>query len=179
MGEGDLTEPLVCEGPAPFEMGCGGECPFMELDTAIFLGVEPLEIFAKPFDVVRIPLSSGRMLLLAKRLRFARGRCSGPSTLGPGISVPPTLVVLKPAVNESVLKPSGISGDEWRRRRRRRELRSVGSWSVERPCDGSAGTVGITAARMEGVEVECGVTALVDGYGLLGMGGLLVTDGAV
>ena len=124
-GDGDLTEPLVCEGPAPFEMGRDGECPLMELDTAIFLGVEPFEILANPFDVVCIPLSSGRMLFLARRLRFARGRCSGPSTLGPGISAPRTLAVRKPGVSESAPKPSGIPGDEWRRLRRR-ELWSVG-----------------------------------------------------
>jgi hypothetical protein len=179
-GDGDLTDPLVCECPVPFDVGCDGECPLMELDTATFLGVEPFEMLANPFDVVRVPLSSGRMLFSAKRLRFAGGLCSGPPTLGPGISAPSTPIALEPAVNESAPKPSdlwGEMGDE--RRRRRRELRGTGSWSAGAACDRFAGSVGNTMARMERVEVGNESSVSVDWSGLLGMSGSSVADGAV
>lgn len=154
----------------------------MELDTATFLGVEPFEMLVNPFDVVRVPLSSGRMLFSAKRLRFAGGLCSGPPTLGPGISAPSAPNALEPAVNESAPKPSdllGEVGDERRRRRRRRELRGTGSWSAGAACDRFAGSVGNTVARMERVEVGNEPSVSVGWSGLLGMSGSSVADGAV
>lgn len=62
----------------PFDAVCEGEWPFMELDRGAFFGVEPLEMLAKPFDVVCAPLSSGRILLSTKRLRFVGGPWFGP-----------------------------------------------------------------------------------------------------
>lgn len=100
-GEGDLTEPYDCEGAVPFDAGCDGEWPLMEFDSATFFGVEPLEMLAKPFDVVRVPLSSGRILLSTKRLRFVGRLRYGPSVLGSVLSTASAPITSDPAVNRS------------------------------------------------------------------------------
>ena len=178
-----MTEPFDCEGPVPFDAGCDGEWPLMELDNATFFGVEPLEILANPFDVICVPLSSGRMLLSAKRLRFAGRLRSGPLTVEPVLSVLSTASVPIPsssAINKSAPKPSDVSwdmGDE--RCRLRREPRVPGSWSTGALCAAIV-VLGVnTVARIEDVGFGKEGSVSEEACRRVGMAGSSVVDGAV
>lgn len=150
-GDGDLTEPFVREGPVPFGAGSDGERPLIELVTAAFFGVEPLEMLAYPFDIVCIPLSFGRILYSTKRLRLVDGLEPGLSTTESVVSTAPAPVSYDSAVDEL---PTTLSNLVWATsedRRRRRELRVMGGWSTGTNSDEVARSDTNTAARIEGV----------------------------
>lgn len=178
-----MTEPFDCEGPVPFDASCDGEWPLMELDNANFFGVEPLEMLTNPFDVICVPLSSGRMLLSTKRLRFAGRLRSGLSTVEPVLSLASTASVLIPtgsAINKSPPKRSDVSwdmGDE--RRRLRREPRVPGSWSTGTLCEAIVVLGDNTVARIE--DVGFGKEGSVSEEACRGveMAGSSVVDGVV
>jgi hypothetical protein len=173
-GNGDLTEPFVCESPVPFDAGCDGEWPLMEVERATFFGVEPFEMLAKPFDVACVLLSSDRILLSTKRLRFVGGFRSGLLTLEPNVSTSSAQAAFESVVSECP-RESWMPGDEWRRRR---ELRVLGSSSTSADCGAGALSDGNTASRIEVVECETECSVLVDWSGRFGMSRSLVAAGA-
>lgn len=173
VGDGDLTEPFACEGPVPLDAVCDGEWPLIELESATFFGVEPFETLTNPFDVVCIPLSSGRILLSIRRLRFLSGLRFWPSTLGLVPSTSSGPVPFKSVVNESL----GAMGDEWRRRRR--ELRVLERCAAGADCGGFVESDDNTATRIEGVEWGEEWSVLVDSSARSGMAGWSVVEGVL
>lgn len=151
----------------------------MELDNASFFGVEPLDMLANPFDVICVALSSGRMLLSARRLRFADRLRAGLPTVE-AVVLTAVSIPSGSAVTKSAPKPSDVSwdtGDE--RRRRRRELRGLRSWSAGALCKANVGSGDNTAARMEDVGFGKEGSVSVEGCRKVGMAGSSVVDGAV
>jgi hypothetical protein len=139
----------------------------MEVERATFFGVEPFEMLAKPFDVACVLLSSDRILLSTKRLRFVGGFRSGLLTLEPNVSTSSAQDTFDSVVSECP-RESWMPGDEWRRRRRR-ELRVPESSSTGTDCGAGALSNGNTASRIEGIECGTECSVLVDWSGRFGM----------
>ena len=159
-GDGDFTEPFVCDGSVPLDADCDGEWPLMELDSAAFLGVEPLEMLAYPFDVICIPLLSGRILFSTKR--FVGGLAPGLSTVESLELNPAVPVSYGSAANKWPTTPWDLSGDTGDDRRRRRELRVTEIWSMGTRSERAARSDENTAEIIEDVGFGKCWSVLVD-----------------